>query len=49
VVFRVEDGESVYVETPWARHLGQNEYELDNLPWYAYGISLGDVFELANE
>jgi hypothetical protein len=45
VVFRVEDGDSVYVETPWARHLGNNEYELDNLPWYAYGISLGDVFE----
>jgi hypothetical protein len=49
VVLRVEDGASVYVETPWARQVGPNEYELDNLPWYAYGISLGDAFEATPE
>lgn len=49
VVFRVEDGDSVYVETPWARQIGPTEYELDNLPWHAYGISLGDVFEATPE
>lgn len=49
VVFRVEDGEGVHVETPWARVVGPNEYELDNLPWYAYGISAGDVFEATPE
>jgi len=45
VVFTVEDGDDVEVETPWAKQVGPNEYELDNLPWYAYGISCGDVFE----
>ena len=34
-----------WVETPWARVVGDGLYELDNLPWYAYGISLGDRFE----
>ena len=25
--------------------MGANTYVLDNLPWYAYGISVGDTFE----
>jgi hypothetical protein len=33
------------VETLWAFDLGSNRYRLDNLPWYAYGVSLGDVVE----
>jgi hypothetical protein len=36
------DGE---VETLWAFDLGGGQYRLDNLPWYAYRVSLGDVVE----
>ena len=38
------DGE---VETLWAFDLGGGQYRLDNLPWYAYRVSLGDVIEAA--
>jgi hypothetical protein len=36
------DGE---VETLWANPVGPGQYALDNLPWYAYGVSLGDIVE----
>ena len=36
------DGE---VETPWARPLGNDQYELDNTPWFTYGLSWHDVIE----
>ncbi|HZO20655.1 MAG TPA: DUF4265 domain-containing protein [Gemmatimonadaceae bacterium] len=36
------DGE---VETLWAIARGNDRYELDNLPWFAYGVSAGDVVE----
>ena len=44
VLFRVvdEDG-SVYVETLWATALGEDRYRLDNLPFYAYGVSWEDI------
>ena len=44
VLFRVpnEDG-SAEVETLWAFDLGNNEYQLDNVPFYAYSVSLHDV------
>ena len=29
----------------WAKQVGDNLYELDSLPWYAYGVSCGDVVE----
>jgi hypothetical protein len=45
IVLRHEDGDDVHVETPWAKQVGDNLYELDNLPWYAYGVSCGDVVE----
>ena len=38
------DGE---VETLWAIPRGDGRYELDNLPWFSYGVSLGDVVEAA--
>ena len=38
------DGE---VETLWAIARGDRRYELDNLPWFAYGISVGDVVDAA--
>jgi hypothetical protein len=36
------DGE---VETPWARDLGDDQFELDNTPWFTYGLSWHDVIE----
>jgi hypothetical protein len=36
------DGE---VETLWARRLGPDLYELDNTPWFTYGVSWHDVVE----
>lgn len=44
LVRHVADGEE-HIETPWAKRVGPNLYELDNLLWYAYGISCGDVLE----
>ena len=35
----------VYVETPWAVPLGDNLYRLDNIPFYAYRLSWGDILE----
>jgi hypothetical protein len=44
VLFRVpeEDG-SANVETLWAFDLGEDRYRLDNSPFYAYSVSVGDV------
>jgi uncharacterized protein DUF4265 len=33
------------IETLWATVVAPNQYELDNLPWCAYGVSAGDVIE----
>lgn len=33
------------VETLWACPLRDNHYELDNTPWFAYGVSWHDVIE----
>lgn len=44
VLFRVEgDDGQVNVETLWAFDLGHDRYQLDNTPFYAYSVSLGDV------
>ncbi len=44
VLFRVpeEDG-SANVETLWAFDLGEDRYRLDNSPFFAYSVSVGDV------
>ena len=44
VVFRVpkEDG-TEDVETLWAFDLGDDRYRIDNLPYFAYGVSWNDV------
>ena len=39
------DGPHDDIETQWANVVGDHLYELDNLPWYAYGVSLGDIVE----
>src|SRR5436305_8300656 len=46
VELRGNDGE---VETLWAFDLGSGRYKLDNTPWYAYGVSTGDVIEAERE
>jgi hypothetical protein len=42
VVFRDDEGN---VETLWASDLGENLYQLENTPWYQYGVSWKDVIE----
>jgi hypothetical protein len=44
VVFRVEEDDgSAKVETLWAIDLGGDRYQLDNSPFYAYSVSVGDI------
>lgn len=44
VLFRVRnDDGSAEVETLWAFDLGGDRYRLDNLPFFAYGVSVADV------
>jgi hypothetical protein len=45
VLFRIvgKDEDDVNVETLWAFDLGQDRYRLDNTPFYAYSVSVGDV------
>ena len=44
VLFRVEDSDgSSNVETLWATPLGDDRYQLDNSPFYAYSVSWQDV------
>jgi hypothetical protein len=45
IALRHEDGGDVHVETPWAKQVDENLYELDNLLWYTYGVSCGDIVE----
>ena len=49
IVLRHKDGDDEHVETPWAKEVGENLYELDNLPWYAYGVSCGDIVEATSD
>jgi hypothetical protein len=44
VLFRVSgDDGSTEVETLWATELGNDEYKLDNSPFYAYSVSWEDI------
>lgn len=44
VLFRVEsDDGTCQVETLWAHPLGNDQYQLDNSPFYAYSISWNDI------
>jgi Domain of unknown function (DUF4265) len=52
----LEDLEKVYVDLPnnnavggeslWAKNLGNNLYEIHNVPFYAYGINYFDIVEV---
>ena len=37
------------VETPWAIDLGGGMYRLDNIPFFAYGVSADDIVQAAPE
>ena len=44
VLFRVHETDgSVNVETLWATLLGEDQYQLDNSPFYAYSVSWKDI------
>ena|SRR5690242_3833102 len=44
VLFRVpKDDGSAEVETLWASPLGEDLYRLENLPFFAYGVSFQDI------
>ena len=38
-------GSNGEIETPWAERVDANLFRLDNLPWFAYGVSDDDVVE----
>lgn len=50
---RAEDSVKIHIDLPnhwagdgeslWARPLGNDLYEIDNIPFYAYGLNVGDV------
>jgi hypothetical protein len=33
------------VETLWAARVADGRFRLDNAPWFAYGVSIGDIVE----
>ena len=44
VLFRVQETDgSANVETLWATPLGEDRYQLDNSPFYAYSVSWRDI------
>ena len=43
MILRLEEGEDVYVETPWVVDLGNGRYRMENSPFYFYGIAPGDI------
>src|SRR5437899_11916700 len=44
VLFRVpEDDGTTNVETLWATSVGEDKYQIDNSPFYAYGVSWQDI------
>ena len=42
-------GDDAIVETPWAFPVGPSHFRLDNIPFYAYGLSLDDIVEATLE
>ena len=43
LVLRLEEGDDVYVETPWANDLGNGRYRIENCPFYFYDVAYGDI------
>jgi hypothetical protein len=36
-------------ETVWAESVGNGRFRIDNVPWLAYGVSLGDIVEASED
>src|SRR5262245_3626053 len=36
-------------ETLWAQRVGDNEYEIDNIPFYVRGVSAGDIVSVSEK
>lgn len=46
IELRTEADGEVYIEVPWAEPYGrENHFRILNMPFYAYGISWGDIVE----
>lgn len=43
------EGGDGYTETVWAEPVGGDIYRLDNIPYFAYGLSLGDHVRAAHD
>lgn len=53
ISFRLRQDEDGYppatTETVWAKKISENEYKIDNVPFYVRGISLGDIVSVTYE
>jgi Domain of unknown function (DUF4265) len=45
VKVRMTDLEGVHTETVWAVTVSPGRFRVDNVPWFAYGVSVGDIVE----
>ena len=43
IVLRHEEGEDLYVETPWVVDLGEDGYRMENCPFWFYDVTAGDI------
>jgi hypothetical protein len=45
LLFEVEyDENEIIKESLWASDLGNNQYRIDNIPFYAFSVAIGDIF-----
>ena len=50
IIFRLEDGwHKQGTETVWASKLSGDEYRIENVPFYAKGVSYGDIVKTRKE
>jgi hypothetical protein len=45
VKVRLTDAEGRMTETVWATRVGPDRFKVDNVPWLAYRVSLGDIVQ----
>lgn len=45
VKVRMTDLEGVHTETVWAVMVSPGRFRIDNVPWFAYRVSVGDIVE----
>ena len=53
ISFRLEKEENGFppatTETVWAKRISEDQYKIDNIPFYVRGISSGDIVSITNE